>query len=298
MLPTYKILKKITQNYKVGAADYYSVGGIKTWYELETTIPGFKVIDITPIRIPHRNANFVYETADAAYLLRFRETYELESVIKDATSQYEAMLKLGNWIGTRFDHGIDPPGSRQACDPVGLIATGERGAKYWCEIAARVTVQAASSLGWPARVITASRDGYTWEHGVAELWSDDFGKWFVMDTDFNVVYESNGVPLSAFELLHKGHLLQDTGKLDIRAIAPPKPSLPLIDMIPYYRYIHVDLRNDWCSRPLRRGSPAGGDLATWWTARPDIPPLLTAKTRVDDADSFDWTLNTVAISAP
>ena len=288
----------IAYRYKVGAVDHYSINATQTWRELESKIPGFKVIDITPIRLPGRKVNFIYETADAEYLLRFREAYALDNLVQNAPSQYEAMIKLGAWIGTRWDHGIDPlVGSRHACDPTELVAAGERGAKYWCEIAARITVQAASPLGWPARVITVSRNGYNWDHGVAELWSDDFGKWFVMDTDFNIVYESNGVPLSAFELSREGYALQQTGNLNIRAITPPKPSLPVADLIPYYRYIHVDLRNDWCSRPLRRGSPAGGDMATWWTARPDMPPLLTAKHRVDDADSFDWTLNTVAISA-
>src|ERR1700730_6625402 len=107
------------------------------------------------------------------------------------------MLKLGAWVGTRWNHGSDPlAGARDACNPAAIVAAGARGAKDWCEIAARTPGHAASSLGWPARVITASRDGYTWEHAIAELWSDDFGKWFAMDTDFNVVYESNGIPLS------------------------------------------------------------------------------------------------------
>ena len=292
-------VENIVRQYKVGlATDSCLIDSPQTWRRLETTVPGFQLIDITPTKISGRENNFVYEKADATYLARFREIYHLDNVIQGAESQYEAMLRLGAWIGTRWDHGSDPlVGSRYACDPTELVAAGERGAKYWCEIAARLTVHAASSLGWPARVITGSCDGYTWEHAVAELWSDDFGKWFVMDTDFNVVYESNGVPLSAFELSQEGPALQSVGKLDIRVIASPKPSLPLIDMIPFYRYIHVDLRNDWCSRPLRRGSPAGGNLATWWTARSDMPPLLTAKLRVNDVDSFNWTLNSVAISA-
>ena len=293
-------LESIISRYKVGETDRSAADSAQTWRNLEATIPGFQLLGITPTSTPRRKVSFVYETADAEYLRRFREAYDLDSVIRGAKSQYEAMLGLGAWIGTRWDHGTDPlTGSRHACDPARLVAAGELGAKFWCEIAARITVQAASSLGWPARVITASRDGYAWDHGVAELWSDDFGKWFVMDTDFNVIYANGGVPLSAFELSREGLALQHSGKLDVIAIAPPKPSLILdgADMVAYYRYIHIDMRNDWCSRPLRRGSPAGGDLATWWMAQPDIQPILTAKLRVDDADSFDWPLNSVAISA-
>ncbi|MGH9906455.1 MAG: hypothetical protein ACRD8U_12845, partial [Pyrinomonadaceae bacterium] len=209
-----------------------------------------------------------------------------------------AMLRLGGWLGTRWDHGTDEvPGGSLVCDPSTIVNAGERGARYWCEIAARTTIEAATALGWPARLLTASRDGYTWEHAVAELWSNQFSKWFVMDTDFNVVYESAGVPLSAFELSHQGEQLQNGGRLRVRAIAPAKPSLPFKDLVPFYAYVHVDMRNDWCSRPLKQGSPAGGDLATWWTARPAFSRILTAKRRVDDRAVFDWNVNSVAIHA-
>lgn len=240
---------------------------------------------------------FVYESANAPYLRELARQYDLTSIASLGTvTEYESMLRVGAWAGTRWDHGTDPlVGSRFACDPVGLIRAGEAGEKYWCEIASRVMVNVATAIGWPARVVTGSRDGYTWEHAVAELWSNDFQKWFVMDTDFNVVYESGGVPLSAFELAHDGPHLRDSGKLVTRRFAPAKPSLPLIDVIPFYRWVHIDMRNDWCTRPLRPGSPAGGDLATWWTARDDLGPVLTAKVRVDDPNRFNWPVNVVSI---
>jgi hypothetical protein len=42
---------------------------------------------------------------------------------------------------------------------------------------------------------------------------------------------------------------------------------------------------------LRAGSPAGGDLATWWTARADFGRLLTPKRRMDARARFDWPVN-------
>lgn len=282
---------RLTAAYRVGVAG--SRPARDGWKAIEglrlTDASGTQALAVVP---------FVYENADSAYLAAFRDDYRLGEVIAGDGSEFDAMLRLGAWLGTRWDHGIDKvPGSRQVCAPSEVVAAGERGAKYWCEIAARTTVQAATALGWPARVITASRDGYTWEHAVAELWSNDFGKWFVLDTDFNVIYESAGVPLSALELSMHGEALQRAGMLTVRPIAPPKPSLPLVDMLPFYAYVHVDLRNDWCSRALPPGSPAGGDLATWWTARPDFRPVLTAMPRVDDPALFDWPVNDVAIHA-
>jgi len=289
-------VKNATSKYHVAAEDIPSGKPMDSWQRLQNQAPMLSVRNLHELADPERDVPFVYERSDEEYLRRFREKYHLDEIVKDAPDQYSAMLKVGEWLGTRFDHGADKlVGTSQVCDPMAIVEAGQKGAKYWCEIAARTMVHTAASMAWPARLISASRDGYTWEHALAELWSDQFGKWFVIDVDYNVVYERNGVPLSAFELSRDGPALQKAGLLRVRQIAPPKHSLPYEDMVPYYRYVHVDLRNDWCSRTLRRGSPAGGDLATWWTARPDMPRLLTNRIRVDDEQSFDWAVNDVSI---
>lgn len=288
-------VKAITAAYRVGQPVQ---GGPKSWQDtwraLERSIPGFQLYSIPADETAPSDIPFVYERPDEGYLRVFRERYNLREVVAAGRTEYEAMLLLGGWVGTRWDHGTDRgPGDSQVCDPAAVVEAGARGAKFWCEIAARTLTHAATSLGWPARVITASSDGYTWEHAVAELWSNEFGKWFVIDADFNIVYERNGVPLSAFELSHEGPQLARSGELVVRPIAPPKRSLPLRDVLAFYSYVHIDMRNDWCSRPLRRGSPAGGDLATWWTARKGFHPVLTARPRVDNSGRFNWKVNAV-----
>lgn len=105
----------------------------------------------------------------------------------------------------------------------------------------------------------------------------------------------DGVPLSAFELCHYGPDYRKKGRLVVRRIGPRKRSLQETDLLPYYAYVHVDLRNDWLSRSLRSGSPAGGDYATWWTSRPGLERTMTAKIRNDKADIFDWPVNIVSI---
>lgn len=236
---------------------------------------------------------FVYEDPQAPYLAALRERFGLDRLVTGAGSEYEAILKLGGWVGSQFDHGTDPvAGGDKVCDPVRLIEEGRAGGRYWCEIAARLMAHSAASVGLPARVVTVSRDGYTWEHAVAEVWSNEFRKWFVVDADFNMVYEHAGVPLSAIELLQRGEALKSAGELQVRRIAPAKPSIPPGDALYVYRYVHVDLRTDWCSRTLRRGSPAGGDAATWWYAVDDIDGrLLSGKKRLADPGEWNWTLN-------
>lgn len=254
------------------------------------------------LSFPHTSSGsdipFVYESPDATHLKTLREVYRLHEIIQDATSEYDAMLRLGAWIGTRWDHGTDAvPGGSVLLNPTTVIQAGKQGAKFWCEIAAKTLVLAAISLGWVARLTTTSRDGYTWEHAVAELWSNQFRKWFVIDPDFNIVYESDSVPLSAFELCHRGLELARANRLAIRLFAPTKLSLPLTDLLAFYAYTHIEMRTDWQTRRLRRGSPAGGDLQTWWTARTGFNSLLTARIRQDEQYLFDWPVNTVMVSA-
>ncbi len=293
-----RAVRDITGNYSVGNRSLRYLSSVDSWKDVERQIPGFRVLGESGQPVSIKDIPFVYEKIDTPYLVSFREHYSLENIVKDAPGEYEAMVRLGAWVGSRWDHGTDPPpGGEQGCNPIEVIQAGETGARFWCDIAARLMVHAATALGWPARLITASRDGYTWEHAVAELWSNEYKKWFVIDTDFNVVYEVQGVPLSAFELCHQGLELQRNGLLRTRYIASSKPSLGRIDLMAFYNYVHVDMRNDWCSRPLARGSPIGGDLSTWWTSRPSLHALLTAKRRVDDPALFNWVVNWVSIYA-
>lgn len=238
------------------------------------------------------NPPFIYEELDEPYLQDLRHEFELLNFLGSESNEYETQLKLASWLGTRWDHGTSQVhGGKEQIDPLKLIKEGEKGAKFWCEIAAIVTVQTATALGWPARLIALSRDGYTMEHGVAELWSNYFNKWYVVDTDFNVVFERQGIPLSAFELCHFGLELKKKGHLHLNFFSPAKPSLPYQDLLPFYHYVFVDLRNDWLSRDLPRGSPAGGDYATMWTARKNSKPLLTLSQREDRRKRFDWPVN-------
>jgi hypothetical protein len=232
---------------------------------------------------------FVFERPDAPHLAALRSRYPLDRIIGGANGEYDAQLKLAAWVGTRFEHGSDPPpGGRRACDTVAVIEAGQRGARYWCEVAAYTMIHAAQAMGWPARMITASTDGYTWEHAVAELWSREHGKWYVIDADFNVVFEHDGVPLSAWELVHEAPVLQSAGRLVTRRFAPLKQGLYPQDVLRFFAYAHLDYRTDWCSRELRRASPAGGDMNTRWISRPGREPPLSAIRRQTVRQLFEF----------
>lgn len=291
-------VEQAMRTYRVGAKPVSRQKVEERWRRLEAAVPGLKVLPEHEEYGDTSTVPFIYESPDAEYLQELKRQHGLDALVGAAPDEYGAMARLARWVGTRWDHGTDAvPGGNQVCNPSAVVRAGERGAKFWCEIAARTMVHAATAVGWQARLITASRDGYTWEHAVAELWSNQYRKWFVVDTDFNVILERDGVPLSAHEMVHEGESLQAAGELKVVPFADPKPSLPVEDLVPFFAYVHVDMRNDWCSRPLRRGSPAGGDRATWWTARDSLGPVLTVRKRVDNPEQFNWPVNVVQLLA-
>jgi len=285
--------KLLTKKYNISNPKTSKIDNdVFAWKELKVGENGFNIVSYKGPEFDYSESiPFVYEHWDSPHLQQIVSSYNLRQITK-AKTEYESMLKLGKWIGTQWDHGADKvPGGTSALEISNIIEAGKHGSKFWCEIAAKVTVQLATALGWPARLITASRDGYAYDHGIAEIWSNQFNKWFMLDTDFNVVFENKGTPLSAYELCHEGEKLEEAGQIKVRHFAPSKPSLPYKDLIPLFNYVHIDMRNDWYSRKLRKGSPAGGDLATWYTTRAFLPPLLTHKIRIDEQDIFDWKVN-------
>lgn len=266
----------------------------KAWARLEHEVPGARITVDNPGGDMITPPPFIYESADAPYLTALRAQLSLDGVIAGAETDFDAILLLSRWVGRQFDHGLDAaPGGHHVCDPTGVVLAGRAGHRFSCEIAARLLAHAAMSVGLPARVLSVSRDGYTPEHALTEIWSDRFNKWIAVDPDFNILFENTtGTPQSAVEVMGHGADLPRDRSLVMRRIAPPKPHTRDIDTLMLYRYVSVDMRTDWCSRILAPGSPAGGDLATWWTARPDLSPLLTARHRVTP-EQFGWTLNAV-----
>jgi hypothetical protein len=269
-----------------------------SWSLLSAEVPGFVLL--TPSQEPLPAIPFVYESVQQPHHVELLQRYDLGAILAEATSEYDAMLRFGAWMGTRWQHGYEParvPGGRLHFQVADVIAAGEGGARFWCEIDAKATVQAAAALGWPARLVSVCPEPHrpATFHAVAELWSNQYEKWFVLDTDFNVVFEAGGVPMSAWELTHLGSSMLRAGTLHLREFAPDPRGVGADRILSLYRFIFVDMRNDWVSRRLPRGSPAGGDLATWWTAQPDMEHVFTAKRKVDDQERFDWRVNTTGI---
>lgn len=234
--------------------------------------------------------DFGYQPADDAGMKRLREKYPVVARFY-AQGDFAGSLALMNWV-----HGQWPHGTKE-CDyndfDADLVLTRAReGERYWCSIYAMTFVQLASSAGVQARLVGLSKDPYDREHAVAEVWSNEKGKWFVVDPDFNIWYSRDGVPLDALQINEalKG---KQTGSIIINKGAQ-RPSPGMEERIPslfeLYRYFSIHMRNDWMTNHYFPGHPSRSDESTLFWDQGELP-VLNLETKDGKRGNFYWDLN-------
>ena len=149
-----------------------------------------------------------YGDPHAPRIARLRDEYGLDEVVAGCETEFEGFLALKRWVREQWDHGLwyNRP---EVDDGLGILEAVSRGERFFCGSYARVFVDSATALGWPARRVAVSiedceapRDYTMWNvgHAVAEVWSNEHRKWVMMDPDINVHYERDGSPLNALEI--------------------------------------------------------------------------------------------------
>lgn len=146
---------------------------------------------------PRLPVRYEWFSAPRLDLLRTRE--RLDSVIAGSATEFEALLRLKDWVAAQFPHAdpipYPPWDAIIVLDQIRAGITGGFCAQY-----SQVLLQSLASLGVPARYVEIGTNANPINHFPIEAWSNDFGKWVLLDADFNVHYQKNGVPLSAVEV--------------------------------------------------------------------------------------------------
>lgn len=215
---------------------------------------------------------FATESVDQPTLVELRDRFPLAEVAGTGDDVSRAVA-LRDWLKSLFPHRT--PYRMPEWDALLILDRGSRGVeRFICVHYSVSLVQCCLALGMQARMINlhrgiaenyvigdeATADPPVDEHVVAEVWSAELGKWFMLDVDFDCHYERDGVPLSAWEL-HQAYV---DGELD--AVTPCRGphsasfnaygetlddedeffarSLPS-----YYAHVSVLMRNDFLADP-------------------------------------------------
>lgn len=268
---------------------------------------------------------FVYQDMTHPKVRALHERAGLAALERESRSELELIRKIANWANAQWGHLRPLP--YPSWDAIEILDRAEQGDAFWCDYKAALFVQACSAAGLTARMVGLNRqdaDGHT----VAEVYSNEFRKWMLVDAWWNCYYERDGVPLSAIEFHEAAENLagidlvfgangkkneywdfktgraQDLPHANRRVAVADDELKGLND---WYYDLRIVLRNDHTVNPqsvenrhvdgfMIPGNFRGGDwwdpILHWVDAR--TPPQLTALNSEDRAD-FEWPLNEVKV---
>jgi hypothetical protein len=188
---------------------------------------GFRVHEVVvdsprSVRPAYSLTGFGFDDPQMAAL---RERYRLRDVVSGASDEWTAQLKLKQWVHERIPGGDPRVTPRHALEILDLAARGE---KFYCTYYTVTYTECAQALGWQARKLGIDRrhgpEGMeSTHHGVAEVWSNQFAKWVVVDPQSNLHFEKDGVPLSAWEI--RAEWLRNQGKDVAHVVGVPPASI-------------------------------------------------------------------------
>ncbi|MBI4025706.1 MAG: hypothetical protein HY360_12050 [Verrucomicrobia bacterium] len=272
------------------------------------------VLEITPVQLQHGSLPFAHQPPYHR-LTQLRNRYKLDEIAAKGKTELEKFVLLRDWARYTAPKGWDAGATQWVppWDALVILETNNPGrngggnqplALCMCTHFSTIFVQCAVALGYNARHLILDH------HCAAEVWSNQFRKWIVMDTGnstdptLNCHFEKEGVPLNALEIRQ---LWKANRTNEIEAVyTPPRGRVRGPDMsknqcgFGTYRRFAIPFRNNHLATPfpgeLEQGeSDYYCDQYLWWEDRavPTESPEY-GKTTCRPAD-FYWTLNETAI---
>jgi transglutaminase-like putative cysteine protease len=269
--------------------------------------------------IRYTSLPFEYERFDEPQLVALRKQYALDDVVAGARSELEKMIRLRNWVSAQWKW--DPPVGHYPAWDAHEILEMRRG---FCVQYAIVFMQCALSLGMQTRFVFGHFPDVRLKgegvcgHEVNEYWSNEFGKWVMMDAHQDECFANarTGVPAGILEL-HEDQLnsyapdgidvegaafddeRESEGLLLWKGVEPePRPERPRMAI--KWGYLYWMPRNNYYAHrfpePLRHGfNWTWTGYRLWQDERTPRQWRLGHSTR--RRSDIEWTLNQVRWAA-
>ncbi|MDA7503945.1 hypothetical protein OAF74_01225 [bacterium] len=265
--------------------------------------------EISNQKIVKASQDFSYQTYEEPRLHELRKKYKLKEVVADAANEFEALVLLRNWSRSQFHRENYQPFETNF-DALRVL---DRNLKIFgkpydidkhfdpCHFFPLLYSQVVISMGYTSRLVAA-------EHGMTEVWSNDFQKWVLMDAELNYHVVREGVPLSLTEIAYatpdeielvRGTQSSDANPFQVHLKIDVISPEGLINMIRGNLLDIVDLRNDWMTNHYFRGHPSRSDQNSLTLITPfnETSLILDRHLRPTtiDKEKFRWTLNQAEI---
>jgi len=241
--------------------------------------------------------SFQYQSAESRKLARLKRKYNVDLIIEGQDNDFNEMIALCNWVNQQWRHGTSGAGifQQENFDADLIIEAAKKGKQFWCQVYVMTFIQLASSVGIQSRMISLSEDGHKTGkfHVVAEIWSNHYKKWVVIDVDFNLCYFKNNIPMNVHEI-HNALINDDVSTILIKK-GINRPPFEYESRIPklykFYRYFFVHMRNDWLDNQYFPGHPKRSDKATLYWIDERLPKIKNHMSEVTALNDLYWNLN-------
>jgi len=130
--------------------------------------------------------------------------YQIDTIFQGEENEFERILLLRNWISSMInidDYG-DPYPAKEG-NVEGILDAALEGYGFHCGHFMTVQNAVMNGYGYVTRNLGTGpgvKDVSEGHHGVNEIWSNDYQKWFLCDSKYNNHFEKNGIPLSVLEV--------------------------------------------------------------------------------------------------
>src|SRR3954467_9602445 len=162
-----------------------------------------KRLDSLPFVESDYTKRFQFDSYENPKLKELREHYKLDDVIAPGETEFDRQVLLMDWTHKQFKKFGTPSANPKGA--LEILQCVEQGHTFFCAHFAKVFVSAAASLGWVDRELALRRHqgmakGGSSEHSSTEIWSNQYGKWVMLDPTSNMYLEKEGKPLGAYEI--------------------------------------------------------------------------------------------------
>jgi len=144
-----------------------------------------------------------FEDLTSPKFVALKTKYQIDTVFHGEEDEFKRMLILRNWIRSVVNIGDfedEYPGDGYADR---ILDAGLKGQGFHCGHYMIVQNAVMNSYGYVTRCLGAGpgvKGGPDGHHGINEIWSNKFHKWFLSDAKYNHHFEKDGIPLSALEI--------------------------------------------------------------------------------------------------
>jgi hypothetical protein len=270
-----------------------------------------------------------YEDYESAYLQKFRRRFQLDAVVAGAHTEWERQLRLMRWaylvplLPYTPIFPWDPLAwidERRLPDALAANTYPGRRRDAMCLFSNVTLVAALESFGYPARHVNLASEGLS-GHEIAEVWSNQFGKWIYLDATIDAFWydKGTGMPVNTLEM-HKGlaarleqpetwqHPFLYTQRPETYLLNSPIAPADSFERLPIPQatvdwtnsattYLRIVPRGDVFSHPAPLPVSQGSEPWCWdgylnW-ADAKVPPLPHFSHYTNREADFNWPLNQV-----